>query len=75
MIGNVRQYGYKDSESLREGDIIERNGELFRLTTGPYAKHDAPELVVFGATNQHGGIQAVTIERKVDVPVYFDSEG
>lgn len=72
MFGDTAQYGFKGVEALRWGDLIERQGEVIRMVTGPYVKPGDPTMLCFGAYSKTQGVIGVTLPVGGTVPLHYE---
>lgn len=64
--------GAVPAQFVKPTDIIERGGETFEIAGYPL-RRDFDGALVFPATNEHQGIQAVAIELGVLVQTYTEA--
>lgn len=72
LSGNLSQGGGVEARFLKVGDVIERHSLMFVVCTNTQESAAQPGHVVFSVYNEHGGIQALSVHGRVEVPL-FDS--
>lgn len=70
IANNLIQFGSIEARFLMVGNVIERKGGMFKIATPFMVNATDANRITFGVINETGGIQAVTMHRNLEVPLF-----